>query len=177
MNQQFVRLSAPEKESGYAGGIVPFEHTLENEALKVAEKAVEAAGGLRGYVGVDMVLTDKGPVVMEINPRLTVSYIGLRKAVNFNPAQALIDTVILGKLPKKVQKMGYTFFSKVEVSLGSQSITKTYNMKNVVSPPFPIEKNRPSWALVAADSNSRRGAQLAFYRTKKQLQNLSNTGD
>lgn len=41
---------------------------------------------LWGYVGVDLICTDSGPRVLEINPRLTVSYAGLRAALNINPA-------------------------------------------------------------------------------------------
>ncbi len=41
---------------------------------------------LWGYVGVDLICTDSGPRVLEINPRLTVSYAGLRAALQINPA-------------------------------------------------------------------------------------------
>lgn len=43
--------------------------------------------GLRGFVGVDLVYTENGPVVIEINPRLTTSYAGLREALGYNPAE------------------------------------------------------------------------------------------
>ncbi|MCW4022025.1 MAG: ATP-grasp domain-containing protein [archaeon] len=177
VNQQFVTLASPEDESKYYGGIVPYNHPLEKEALKAAEKAVEVMKELKGYVGVDIVLTDMEPVVMEINPRLTVSYIGLKKAVNFNPAQAIINATVEGKLPKKVQKTGYTLFSKVTVpTRGTQDIKQTYNMKAVVSPPFPVEKNEISYGLVAVDSITSNGARSAFYRTKKQLLNIYRGG-
>ncbi len=170
LNQQFVTVATPEDESKYYGGRIPYNHTLEKQALKAAEKAVEALKGLEGYVGVDMVLTDKEPVVMEINPRLTVSYVGLQKAVNFNPAQAIINAKIEDKLPKKVKIKRNTFFCKIKVPTGSsQNLTQTYNMKEVVSPPFPVEKNKPSHALLAVDSSSSNGARSAFYRAKKTL--------
>ncbi|NIV10374.1 MAG: ATP-grasp domain-containing protein, partial [Aliifodinibius sp.] len=63
-------------------------HPLLEEALETAQRTVELLRGLRGYVGVDMVLTNDEPVVVEVNPRLTTSYIGLRKVINFNLAQA-----------------------------------------------------------------------------------------
>jgi len=115
LNRQLVTLASPDKESGYYGGVVPFEHPLERKALRTAERVVEAFSGLKGYVGVDMILTEEEPVIMEVNPRLTVSYIGLNKAANFNPAEAIVNATIKRKLPKNVQCRSYTFFSKVQV--------------------------------------------------------------
>ncbi len=177
LNKQLVTLSSPDKESRYYGGVVPFNHKLEKEALMAAEKTIEGIVGLKGYVGVDMILTNEGPVVMEINPRLTTSYIGLKRTVNFNPAQAIVNAVIRRKLPKNVQTRGYTFFSKVEVPSDPQIIAETYKIKEIVSPPFPIEENRTAYALIATSSTSYRGAQSAFYRTKKRLLNLYRRGD
>ena len=168
LNRQFVTLASPDGESTYDGGIVPFDHPLEKEALKAAETAVEAVNGLKGYAGIDMILTDEEPVMIEVNPRLTTSYIGLKKAANFNVANAIADAVIRQKLPTNVQTRGYTFFSKVEVPSCPQIIAETYKLKDVVSPPFPTEENT-AYALVATHSSSSRGAQSAFYRAKKRL--------
>lgn len=172
LNRQLVTLASPDEESGYYGGAVPFDHSLENEALRAAERAVEAVSGLKGYVGVDIILTNEEPVVLEVNPRLTTSYVGLRRVVNFNPAEAIVDAVIGRKLPKNVQSSGYAFFSKVEVPPRPQIIEKTYKLKEAVSPPFPIEGNKSAYALIATVSTSAQGAESAFYRAKKRLLNL-----
>ena len=172
LNRQFVTLASPNKQSGYYGGVVPFDHRLEKKALNAAERVVEAINGLKGYVGVDMILTEEEPVIMEVNPRLTTSYIGLKKAVNFNPAEAIINAIIQRKLPTNVQYRGYTFFSKVEVPSNSDNITETYKLKDVISPPFPIEETKPAFALIASSSRSSKGAQTAFYRAKKRLLNI-----
>lgn len=171
LNKQFVTLGLPDEESGYYGGAVPFDHILEDVALRAAEKAVEATGGLKGYVGVDIILTDEGPVVMEINPRLTTSYVGLRRVVNFNPAETIIDAVTNRKLPKSAAHRGYSFFSKVEVLLRSQSLSEAYKLEDVVSPPFPIE-DKTAYALIAAASTSPEEAEAAFRHTKNRLLKL-----
>jgi predicted ATP-grasp superfamily ATP-dependent carboligase len=172
LNRQLVTLASPDEESAYYGGAVPFDHSLEKEALRVAERAVEAVSGLKGYVGIDIILTNEGPVVLEVNPRLTTSYVGLRRVVNFNPAEAIVDAVIGRELPKNVQSRGYSFFSKVEVPPRPQTITETYKMEDVISPPFPIKGNKSAYALIATVSTSPKGAESAFYRTKKRLLNL-----
>ena len=87
--------------SSYEGGVVPFDHPLKQEAFAVAEKVVESISGLRGYVGVDLVLTQDKPFVVDVNPRLTTSYVGLRKVAGFNVAEALVNAVLNGKLPDK----------------------------------------------------------------------------
>ncbi len=46
--------------------------------------------GLKGYVGIDVIETEHGPVVVEINPRLTTSYAGLSKALGINPAELIL---------------------------------------------------------------------------------------
>jgi predicted ATP-grasp superfamily ATP-dependent carboligase len=172
LNRQLVTLASPDEESGYYGGVVPFDHSLEREALRAAQRVVEGIEGLKGYVGVDIILADEGPVVLEVNPRLTTSYVGLRRVVNFNPAEAIVDTVIRRKLPKNVQSRDYAFFSKVEVPPRRQIIDETYKLKDVISPPFPIEGNRSAYALIATVSTSPKGAESAFHRAKKRLLNL-----
>jgi hypothetical protein len=114
---------------------------------------------------------------MEVNPRLTTSYMGLRKAVDFNPAQAIVDAVFEGKLPRNAQRRGYAYFSKVEVPPRPQIVTETYKIKEVISPPFPIVGNQLAYALLATISTSCNGAQSAFYMAKKRLLKLYGEGD
>lgn len=56
----------------------------------VAEVA-RALPGLWGYAGIDFIGTESGPLVVEINPRLTTSYAGLRRALNTNPARMVLE--------------------------------------------------------------------------------------
>jgi len=74
----------------YRGGVVPLEHPGRARALAVATTAARAIPGLRGWVGIDLVLGDE-PTVMEVNPRLTTAYTGLRRAVDVNLAGVLFD--------------------------------------------------------------------------------------
>jgi predicted ATP-grasp superfamily ATP-dependent carboligase len=94
-NAQSVRAAKP---FAYRGGATPLEHPLAGRALEAALAACRALPGLRGYVGVDLVLTDSDAVVIEVNPRLTTSYLGLRAALEGNLA-ALSLAACAGKLP------------------------------------------------------------------------------
>ena len=73
----------------YRGGRVPLPAALGGRAVTLACRAVAAVPGLRGYVGVDLVLGDEDQVI-EINPRLTTSYIGLRALAETNLAEAIL---------------------------------------------------------------------------------------
>jgi tyramine---L-glutamate ligase len=78
----------------YLGGSLPMESCLARRARESAVRAVAALGATRGYVGVDLVLGDDpsgaDDYVIEINPRLTTSYVGLRSLAQGNLAEAMI---------------------------------------------------------------------------------------
>jgi predicted ATP-grasp superfamily ATP-dependent carboligase len=83
----------------YSGGMLPIPEPLARRALDLAQLAIDCVPGLLGYVGVDLVLGDAGDVAMEINPRLTTSYIGLRAFTPDNLAEWLIRLVHGERLP------------------------------------------------------------------------------
>lgn len=87
LSRQRVRFAPAAR---YEGGETPLRHPLGGEALTTATGAARAAGELRGLVGVDLVLARGGPVVMEINPRVTTSYLGLREHVGARAAAAAL---------------------------------------------------------------------------------------
>lgn len=95
VNAQWMHASRP---FAYRGGTTPFDHPLAGRAVEVALRACQALPGLRGYVGVDLVLTESEAVVIEVNPRLTTSYLGLRSALEENVA-ALALAACAGTLP------------------------------------------------------------------------------
>ncbi|HZT81345.1 MAG TPA: ATP-grasp domain-containing protein [Gemmataceae bacterium] len=75
----------------YQGGSVPLPAALAERAERIARQAVEALPGLRGWVGVDVVLGEGGrDWAVEVNPRLTTSYVGLRALAERNLADALL---------------------------------------------------------------------------------------
>ena len=62
-----------------------------------SSRIAAAIPGLWGYVGVDLIDTPAGPVVLEINPRLTTSYCGLGGVLGVNLAALVVG--LLGSEP------------------------------------------------------------------------------
>ena len=78
----------------YRGGRMPADISPESALAvqQLAERACRAVPGLTGYVGCDIVLPHGGePVLIEINPRLTSSYLGYRQLTDDNIPARLLD--------------------------------------------------------------------------------------
>lgn len=78
----------------YTGGSGPLGDDCQRRAHAIASRAVAAMPPTaRGFVGVDLILGDRPgeDFVIEINPRLTTSYVGLRKMIHGNLAARLFD--------------------------------------------------------------------------------------
>jgi predicted ATP-grasp superfamily ATP-dependent carboligase len=82
----------------YGGGRTPLDHPLAARAVAAALRTCEALPGLRGYVGIDLVLTQSEAVVIEVNPRLTTAYLGVRSALDGNVAEMAL-AACAGLLP------------------------------------------------------------------------------
>jgi len=100
INEQTVRAG---RRFAYGGGRTPIDHPLAQRGIDAAIRACRALPNLRGYVGVDLVLTDRDAVVIEVNPRLTTSYIGVRAALRGKRADGNIAAMAIqaagGTLP------------------------------------------------------------------------------
>ena len=96
LNKQFVQLK--DDKGTYLGGKLPFESKYEDECFEIAVNAVEAIDGLKGFVGVDLLINaDEKDIysvyLLEINSRFTTPYVGLKKVADFNIAKSIIELV------------------------------------------------------------------------------------
>jgi predicted ATP-grasp superfamily ATP-dependent carboligase len=77
----------------YLGGELPLSAGLAERAMLLAERAVAAMPPVVGYVGIDLVLGSDPhgdeDFVIEVNPRFTTSYVGIRAAAKSNLALAM----------------------------------------------------------------------------------------
>lgn len=74
------------------------QRELADRATDLAEQCLAALPPARGYVGIDVIVGREADgsedVVIEVNPRLTTSYVGLRAMTQDNLAKTLVDVAI-----------------------------------------------------------------------------------
>jgi predicted ATP-grasp superfamily ATP-dependent carboligase len=74
----------------FGGVAVNAEPAARQRYRGLASAIARALPGLWGYVGVDFIETENGPVVVDINPRVTTSYAGLMPALGVNVAMRML---------------------------------------------------------------------------------------
>ena len=77
----------------YLGGRIPVRRNLVKAAELLLCSACESIPGLSGYVGFDLLLPDDSEhdlFIVEINPRLTTSYLGYRRLTDDHLAERLL---------------------------------------------------------------------------------------
>ena len=90
-NRQHITID-PQGRVSFDGVAIDREASGNDAFACVARDVVRAIPGLRGFVGIDLVLhPTRGPVVIEVNPRLTCAYVGLSAALGRNLAAELVD--------------------------------------------------------------------------------------
>jgi predicted ATP-grasp superfamily ATP-dependent carboligase len=82
----------------YVGGSLPLPAPLAERAVRLVTRAAQNLATPIGYLGFDLVLgNDPGgadDVVIEVNPRLTTSYVGLRALARGNLAEAMLAVAV-----------------------------------------------------------------------------------
>jgi hypothetical protein len=109
LNGQRVHAGIP---FAYDGGVASLSHPRRAEACELAQRAVALVPGLQGYVGVDLVLGEETCWLIEINPRPTTSYVGLRRVIDLNMAEAIWHACRDGSLPAAVPAPPAAAFGK-----------------------------------------------------------------
>ncbi len=160
--------------STYLGGYTPFDHPLKEKIIERSIKIVREISGLRGYVGLDYVVTDDDAFFMEINPRLTTSYVGIRVICRQNIAESIIDLIIYGKNLPEFEFIGYSHFSKVDLIIPKFSMEKfrrNYFKNNIAAPPFVVKgkENEVTSAFIFSHHENLIDSKMQFERIERNL--------
>lgn len=177
LNKQHITLKPPNQLSNYKGGTTPFDDKSKTEAFTSAKQLVESIKGLQGYIGVDLVLTENEPVMIEVNPRLTTSYVGIRKTLKFNLMQATINAILTRELPKTKETTCYAHFEKIKTTNPTNpALQQTFTMPEIISPPFPLTHSGFTYALLCTQGATPQQAKRTFGKAKKRLQTKLQNG-
>lgn len=138
-NAQFVTFnSSIGGQSEYEGGFTPFHHELEEKAKNAIMHFPEYFPGLLGYFGVDLIFTENEVVFIEINPRITTSYIGAKAAIRENIMDLVINAVFEGQLPKEVIFEQFAYFKRISLSTDLVPLLplEFFRKTEIIAPPY-----------------------------------------
>jgi len=110
VNAQVIDIKHNGSESQYIGGYTPVEDHLKikEQLHPIIEKLDLTA--FKGYFGIDFIKKPDGTFnFIEINPRLTTSYIGIRNSVKFNPIELILKK---NAQTYESSEMSYHYFSR-----------------------------------------------------------------
>jgi predicted ATP-grasp superfamily ATP-dependent carboligase len=79
----------------------PFDHPDIPAALAAAGRAARTVPGLAGYIEVDLILSQRGPVLLELGTRPTLGTLALRRSQRLNLAELILDACLSGRLPRR----------------------------------------------------------------------------
>ncbi|MFW9818331.1 MAG: ATP-grasp domain-containing protein [Candidatus Thorarchaeota archaeon] len=153
-------LDIKNKDSDYLGGYTPVENHKElfNQVSFITNKLNNLK--IEGYFGIDFIEDiNKSSVFIEINPRLTTSYIGLRKVVNFNCAELIFNTKFKLINEFNIVFDKYSYFTRIDFisnnidnknlkhnELGPVLIKK---IPEIVTPPISLNENNQFSCFIA----------------------------
>ncbi len=94
INRQHIEIDAAGqlRDAGVSIARIALQDPRADALRALAAAVARALPGLRGYVGVDLVWhRERGPVAIEVNPRVTCAYAGLSAALGRNLAAEIVS--------------------------------------------------------------------------------------
>jgi len=159
LNAQNVQNLGPNKDSLYLGGFTPVENYkgLRNKFEKIL-KSMDLTS-FQGYFGIDFIKkADNSIYFIEINPRLTTSYIGIRNILDFNPLEFLFNQYKSKFELTKLEPNMFSHFFRLELKyFGNKSFKKIMNaiipkiiklVPEIVTPPIALQSSNTNHELI-----------------------------
>lgn len=176
LNAQLIKWG---RRPSYEGGLTPLSHPMSKEGLRVAEEAVKALG-LKGYVGVDLVLSEGGAYVIEVNPRLTTSIVSLLEVLGGRVLGNLLSSSGLGslELPEAPTLSKACAFMKaraprsLELSLKARRLLAEVRGVYVIAPTAGRVEAEEAVAMVMASGSGPKEAYLWAERSMVEVRSL-----
>ncbi|MFX1411106.1 MAG: ATP-grasp domain-containing protein [Promethearchaeota archaeon] len=176
VNSQDVNIKT---KSEYFGGFTPVEN--HKEILNNIARTINQFNLTKfsGYFGIDLVRKkDKSLCFLEINPRLTTSYIGLRNVINVNIVDLILNSKLNLKESVKIKYLNYSIFSRLELFYsGSKPIEEVEHsivpkigdsISEFTTPPISLNKSKYFSCFIATKTKD-------LESSKNRLNDIENT--
>ncbi len=185
INTQFINFDKKGGSSEYLGGRTPINKFEEVKKELVQINPLLNNVNLLGYFGLDFILDRKKHLsFIEINPRLTTSYIGVRNVINKNPVQIILDAKLNRDGPPDIQRMHHSTFLRVELittremdimELREQLLPDlSKKIPEIITPPIHLthshsEKNWSFSTFIATKANNERNSKKRLNEIMREL--------
>ncbi len=152
INAQIIKLKDSFNDSLYLGGFTPVDnYELIKDSLEKILKSMDLSS-FQGYFGIDFIKkADNSIYFIEINPRLTTSYIGIRNILDYNPLEIIFNqdkpSLNLNRLPHQ----GFSKFNQLELKyVGDETSNEIIDIiipklmsviPEIVTPPIALSKS------------------------------------
>ena len=159
INTQEVQNLDTNKESLYLGGFTPAEnYTVLRDRLETILKSMDLTS-FQGCFGIDFIKkADNSIYFIEINPRLTTSYIGIRNILDYNPLEFLFNQYKSKIELTKLQPNKFSHFTRLElIYSGNKSFKNIINIiipnlmklvPEIITPPISLRSSKTHKNLI-----------------------------
>jgi predicted ATP-grasp superfamily ATP-dependent carboligase len=157
LNSQNIHITPSGFE--YLGGYTPIENYKEK--MKFLSGIIKNINPLKmeGYFGVDLIeKQDNTLSFIEINPRLTTSYIGLRNITNINIAELIFNSKLNIPNDNDIKLIYHSYFTRIDFTYHCEN-TKVFNEELIpkllkiipefVTPPFSLNASNNYSCFIA----------------------------
>ncbi|MFX1313687.1 MAG: ATP-grasp domain-containing protein [Promethearchaeota archaeon] len=183
INSQTVNIKDSNQESEYFGGYTPVKDA-QDICIKLKNSLkFPKFSKFTGYFGIDLIRRkDLQLYFIEINPRLTTSYIGLRNIINQNPANLILNSKLNISDFIEFKYFNFSLFSRIELSAKDLISNKglyegIYDklMKKVpefVTPPISLNNSTHLSCFIATKTKDIESSRKRFKEITQLLRNM-----
>jgi len=159
INTQIVQNLSPNKEYIYLGGYTPIENyeVLRDKFEKILRNIDLTS--FHGFFGIDFIKkADNSIFFIEINPRVTTSYLGIRNVLDYNPLEILLNKGKYKVEATKLKPKKFSHFRRLELKYsGNKSFNNIINdiipklmkqIPEIVTPPIALQNSNTKEELI-----------------------------
>lgn len=183
VNFQYIDIKSIKSE--YIGGYAPLENCKDIiQKLKVITKRLNSLK-IEGYYGIDFIEKQNSLNFIEINPRLTTSYIGLRNILNFNCAELIFNSKNNTIDDFEIKFQYHSNFIRIdfntnknEKKIGDHIELRHKLMKIIpefVTPPFSLEEQNHYSCFIATKTKDLSSSKIRLNEIIESLEKLDYT--
>ncbi len=160
VNSQDINIKNQNNNSEYYGGSVPVENYKELIKFLAKNFKKKDFSEFNGYYGIDFIRkNDSSNFFIEINPRLTTSYLGVRNVINYNCAELIYNSKLNSLESLDIKYLNFSIFSRIELIYKESKSIRELNeqiipnlMKDIpelVTPPISFDKSNQFSCFIA----------------------------